>query len=140
MKIECPNCGKYVNVSSEDLPGCTCDDVTVMCFACECEFKMANTTKQNPKAQTGIWELIAPDGTSFKAESPLMCIKKERTLRVPPKIAVKRMMAFLNHCDLCEDSEAKYILAQGTPAEIRVCLTCKNTIFQHGVKACGQEV
>ena len=86
--------------------------------------------------QIGTWELIAPDGTSFKAFSPIMCVKKERVLRVPPELAIERMTAFLNSCDLCEDSEAKYILAKETPAEIRVCLTCKNTIFQHDVKAC----
>jgi len=81
------------------------------------------------KPQTGIWELISPDGTSFKAPSPLMCIKKERVLRVPPELAIERMIIFLNKCDLCECSEARYVLAKNTPFEIRVCLTCKNTIF-----------
>ena len=40
MKIECPNCEKDVDVRSEDLPDCACDDITVMCFACECEFRV----------------------------------------------------------------------------------------------------
>jgi len=40
MIIECPNCGKDVNVSSEDLPDRACDNIVVLCFACECEFKI----------------------------------------------------------------------------------------------------
>ncbi len=83
--------------------------------------------------QKGIWELRAPDGTIFKAESPLNCCRQEVNLRIPLKERIENLTTAMDLCFLCEEDKADYILAKGTPAEIAVCGTCKNTILQHSI-------
>ena len=85
------------------------------------------------KPQDGIWTLTAPDGTEYKEDSPLKCCRAEQQTRVPNDVAAARMRAFINLCDLCEEADAEFILAKNTPAEIAVCLTCKNTILNDSV-------
>lgn len=84
-----------------------------------------------PKPQNGTWILTAPDGTQFKAESPLKCCRKEQETRVPAQVALDRLFAAMNmkKCFLCEEDDSKFTLGKGTPAEIEVCLTCKNTLL-----------
>lgn len=85
------------------------------------------------KPQEGIWTLIAPDGTEYREDSPLRCCTAERQTRVPKEAEAARLLAFINLCDLCEEADAEFVLAKDTPAEIAVCITCKNTIFNYSV-------
>jgi hypothetical protein len=84
---------------------------------------------ETPKPQVGIWTLTAPDGSEFKAESPMYCCRKEQETRAPKEVALERLFASMNKCWLCEEDDYKYTLGKGTPAEIKVCLTCKNTLL-----------
>ncbi len=81
------------------------------------------------KSEIGTWTLISPTGIQFKAKSPIKCIREERNSRVSPEEALANMNKFWNQCELCEDGKITYILGKRTPAEIRVCTTCKNTIL-----------
>lgn len=81
------------------------------------------------KPEVGTWILISPTGIEFKAESPINCIKNERNARVPPEEIIVNIDKFLSRCDLCEDAKICAILGKGTPAEIRVCATCKDAIL-----------
>ena len=39
-------------------------------------------------------------------------------------------------CTLCHAADGKFLLGENTPAQVGpVCLTCKNTILGHGLKA-----
>lgn len=88
------------------------------------------------KPEIGTWTLISPTGIEFKAESPIKCLREERNLRVPAKVALANIENFLSQCELCEDDRATYALGKGTPAEIRVCTTCKNTILSTTFSEC----
>jgi len=88
---------------------------------------------ETPKAQKGVWTLISPDGIEFKSDSPIKCCRKEQETRVPKNTSMDRLLNVLKTCDLCNEDEYKYVLAKGTPAEIRVCLTCGNTILQSSI-------
>ncbi len=46
-----------------------------------------------PKWQEGIWTLTAPDGRTWKADSPLKAVSMEMRERVPPHIAIARIVA-----------------------------------------------
>lgn len=39
MKINCPECGVEIEIDSEDIPDCACDEAECDCPECECEFK-----------------------------------------------------------------------------------------------------
>ena len=82
------------------------------------------------KPQKGVWELIAPDGTMFKADSPLRVCSIERKTRVSVKTQMVRVRNFISLCDLCEKSKAKFIIGKGTQAELVICSDCKNAIFK----------
>ena len=84
-----------------------------------------------PKPQIGTWKLTDPDGTEFKAESPLHCCHKERETRVPAKVELDRIFVAMNmkKCFLCGRNDYEFTLGHGTPAEIKVCQTCKNALF-----------
>jgi hypothetical protein len=84
-----------------------------------------------PKPQTGTWILTTPNGMEFKAESPIKCCRKEQKTRIPKEVSAARLKALLDQCDLCEESISTFIMAKGTPAEIEVCETCRNTLLQH---------
>ena len=90
-------------------------------------------TMGDNKAQAGTWILISPNGREFRESSPLKCCAKERRTRVSDGVVVRRILSALDQCDLCGESGAKYVLGRGTPAEITVCLTCKNTILNNDV-------
>lgn len=42
-------------------------------------------------AQKGTWTLIAPDGRTWTAETPLACVGKEHRERIPPSVALERI-------------------------------------------------
>lgn len=44
-----------------------------------------------PQPQSGLWILMAPDGRTFAAESPMKCVQAEMHERVPPHIALGRI-------------------------------------------------
>lgn len=46
-----------------------------------------------PKPMEGIWTLIAPDGRTWQAESPLRVVAKEQRERVPANVALERIMS-----------------------------------------------
>lgn len=94
---------------------------------------------ETTKPQKGIWTLTAPDGTEYKEESPLKCARAEQKIRIPDDVAAARVAAYLNLCDLCEEADFEFILAKDTPAELAVCATCKNTIFQHSVQVASRQ-
>jgi len=86
--------------------------------------------------EIGTWTLISPTGIEFKTESPMMCIRNERDARVSPEKILANVAKFLSQCELCEDDKIKHILGKGTPAEIRVCTTCKNTLLSTTLSEC----
>lgn len=51
--------------------------------------------EETPKAQEGIWTLIAPDGRKWQAENPIKVVTKEQRERVPEHIAIKRILKAL---------------------------------------------
>jgi len=51
--------------------------------------------EETPKAQEGIWTLIAPDGRKWEDSSPIKVITKEQRERVPEHIAIKRILKAL---------------------------------------------
>lgn len=75
-----------------------------------------------------VWTLISPEGKKFKAESPLKCCREEVASRVPLETRIERLTTAMDLCFLCGEDKINFTLAKGTPAEIGVCLTCKNTI------------
>jgi len=81
-----------------------------------------------PKPQRGTWVLTAPDGTIFWAASPILCCREEQKTRVPQEVAAKRLLVSLSKCYLCGEFDFKHTLGEGTPAEIKVCSTCKNIL------------
>jgi len=85
------------------------------------------------KVQEGTWTLMSPHGKTYRAASPIMCCREEQAARVPKEVAAERLITSLSLCGLCNESKYEYILGKGTPAELQVCLTCKNTILQHSV-------
>ena len=81
------------------------------------------------KPEIGTWELKSPSGMQFKAGSPIKCLRDERDSRLFDDEQIANMNKFLSQCELCEDDKATYALGKGTPAEIHVCTTCKNTLL-----------
>lgn len=43
-------------------------------------------------AQKGTWTLIAPNGRKWTAETPLACVGKEQRERIPPSVALERIL------------------------------------------------
>lgn len=44
-----------------------------------------------PKPMAGEWTLTAPDGRTWKAESPIHCVQAESNDRIPPLLALSRI-------------------------------------------------
>ena len=40
MELECPECNKLLDISTEDLPECCCDSTDHICPHCDHEFKL----------------------------------------------------------------------------------------------------
>lgn len=55
----------------------------------EARDRLADTP--TPKAQEGEWTLTAPDGRTWKADSPLKCCAKELRERVPADVSLARI-------------------------------------------------
>ena len=51
------------------------------------------------KPQEGTWTLTAPDGRKWEAKSPLECAGIEQRERVPPRVAVQRIVAAMESYD-----------------------------------------
>jgi len=51
--------------------------------------------KPTPKPMAGEWTLTAPDGRTWKAQSPIHCVQAESNSRVPPDVALARIRASL---------------------------------------------
>lgn len=49
-----------------------------------------------PKAQAGTWTLTAPDGRTWQADTPLRCAAAEQRERVPPDVALARIVRGLD--------------------------------------------
>jgi hypothetical protein len=55
-----------------------------------------------PKAMEGTWMLVAPNGKEYAADSPLRCLKMEMDERVPPSVALARVLAIADEPDFAE--------------------------------------
>ena len=49
---------------------------------------MSDTTKP----MQGTWKLVRPDGRTYHASSPLACLRDEQQERIPPQVALQRIM------------------------------------------------
>jgi hypothetical protein len=69
-----------------------------------------------PKAAEGTWTLTAPDGRQWQAEHPLKCVRLEQQERVPPEVALARIVAMANEPDFAERhlQLAKFYVASNT--------------------------
>ena len=77
---------------------------------------------ETPKAQEGIWTLVAPDGRKWQAESPIKVVAAEQRERVPEHVAVERILvAAFGYCQ-CEHPD-RDIAPFGDH-----CLACNGTI------------
>lgn len=47
---------------------------------------------ETPKPMAGTWVLTAPDGQSWTGDSPIQCVQAELHDRVPPQVALARIM------------------------------------------------
>lgn len=47
-------------------------------------------------AQKGTWTLVAPDGRTWTGDSPLAVVGKEQRQRIPPSVALERIMRAVN--------------------------------------------
>lgn len=47
---------------------------------------------KTPRPQEGTWTLTAPDGRTWTAESPLAVCGLEQRERIPPSVAIARIM------------------------------------------------
>ncbi len=54
------------------------------------------------KSMQGTWTLIAPDGRQWQACSPLQCCSAENRERIPPEVALARIMAAIDEPDFAE--------------------------------------
>ena len=54
---------------------------------------------ETPKPQFGTWTLTAPDGRTWKADSPLRCVSIEMRERVPAHVAMARIWAAIDEPD-----------------------------------------
>lgn len=64
--------------------------------------------RETPKPQAGEWTLTAPDGRTWKADSPLKTAGYEQRERVPAEVAVERIFA------ACENAEPAGVVEAGT--------------------------
>jgi hypothetical protein len=55
-----------------------------------------------PKPMQGTWTLTAPDGRTWQADSPLRACSAEQRERVPPAVALARVMAMADEPDFAE--------------------------------------
>jgi hypothetical protein len=55
-----------------------------------------------PKPMQGTWTLTAPDGRTWQADSPLRACSAEQRERVPPDVALARVMAMADEPDFAE--------------------------------------
>lgn len=68
--------------------GCICGDSPRS--SCPSRAKWIADTA-TPKAQEGEWTLTAPDGRTWRADSPLKCVSAEINERVPPDVRLARI-------------------------------------------------
>lgn len=59
-------------------------------------FKDACTAPTRYPAQKGTWILIAPDGRKWEGDTPLEVVGKEQRERIPPSLAMERILRALN--------------------------------------------
>lgn len=75
---------------------CTPDIRTPFCGKTGCEWPENDADIPTPKAQQGEWILTAPDGRTWKAHSPLAVCGLEQRERVPPNVALARIIRELD--------------------------------------------
>jgi carbamate kinase len=61
-----------------------------------------STETKIPKPMPGYWLLVAPDNRVWVAESPLACVAAEMRERVPPEVALARVLAAVDEPDFAE--------------------------------------
>jgi hypothetical protein len=61
---------------------------------------------KTPPPQAGEWTLTAPDGRTWKAESPLKCCGLEQRERVPANVALARIVEEMERFDAEEAAKA----------------------------------
>lgn len=54
------------------------------------------------KTMQGMWELTAPDGVRWIADSPMHCVSMEQRTRVPDDVALARVMAAASEPDFAD--------------------------------------
>lgn len=62
---------------------------------------------ETPMPMAGVWTLIAPDGRTWKAPSPILACQEEQRERIPPCVALQRIHDAMN-----EESQLERELAQ----------------------------
>lgn len=73
------------------------------------------------KRETCSWILTGPDGSAYEAETPLKCAAMEQRERIPPEVALARLIGALAE----------------TPTE--PCKTCNKTgVFRYGDERCDE--
>ena len=61
----------------------------------------AEEIKTSPPV-SGEWKLTSPDGRTWVAESPILCVRKEQEERIPPTVALARIMKFATESEFAE--------------------------------------
>jgi hypothetical protein len=63
-------------------------------------------SSKTPPPQAGEWTLTAPDGRTWKADSPLKCCGLEQRERVPANVALARIVEEMERFDAEEAAKA----------------------------------
>lgn len=53
----------------------------------------SSSKDETPKAEAGTWTLISPSGKQWQASNPIRCAAAEQRERVPPEVAMERIIA-----------------------------------------------
>ena len=75
--------------------------------------------RETPKPQAGEWTLTAPDGRTWKADSPLKTVGAEQRERVPAKVAIERIFA------ACDTPEPAGVVEAGTVGVMQFPITAR---------------
>ncbi len=89
---------------------------------------------KTPPHQSGEWTLTAPDGRTWKADSPLKCCGLEQRERVPANVALARIVEEMERFDAEEVAKAASAQETSSAPRGKPC-TCSDTTKS----ACGIE-
>jgi hypothetical protein len=112
-EIRTPHCGKpncvpplVVTLGGKPVPD---QKLGIMAFKDACL-----AASKTPPPQAGEWTLTAPDGRTWKADSPLKCCSQEQRERVPASVALARIVEEMERYDAEEAAKAASSQETGT--------------------------